>query len=241
MKIYKIEAIKMPKEIGKFGEDTYRLMYYGDAGTIYLPNGRKINARYWYSPVLDTPYPFYTRGELVDVLTTNKFLGSDTEYKDEGILRMLKFRILISEALASAKTIEEMHGIFMRKYIFCSTSEEFYNLCMDSYSLTDSYFDYHVDMFYDRGVDNVDKDYLDYAIQPYFVVKYNDNGYMGYHTRKPIVLGLHFAAQFSTEEEALEATDENSYLTNDCGFEIIRIEGAKKEEVLPLLNIFNQK
>lgn len=228
MKVYKIEAIKMPKKASGLVSDTYMLLYFAETGQSYLPNGKKITIRGWVSPTHDVRKSFYTKEEFWEILEGQRYIALNTFYQEEGNLTMQRYKILVKEAFKSAKTIEELGEISLSGATFCKTSKDFYAVCTDFYDK--HRFDFN------RGALNVDNAYVEYAIQPFYVIRLEGGVYLGEKPKNmPTSLSVFKAYQATNEQDALKTSEVYMDILGDYGFEIVKIEAFDKNEIIPIL------
>lgn len=230
MKVFEMNAIRVPKEATGLQEDIYMLLYYANFGTAYLSNGKKFFNRKWRTPSYDLRDKFYTKDTFWQKLSKNASLATECQYKEEGNLTIERYTELIANVFDSAKTIEEMGGIFVSMASYCKTSRDFFGVCTD--------FHLNMDMYFDMDELGINSDYIEYVNQPFYVIKVGSDSYYGENKQK-LLKSVHQAAQYKTEEVALKITEDMNELLGPHGYEIIRIEKEDEVEVVRLLRHIN--
>lgn len=231
MKIYEMEAIRVPKEDCGLTEDVYMLLLYAGHGDCYLPNGRRIDSRKWLSPGHQLEGIFFTKEEFFEAITENTSFPTCSPYKDEGYLKLERFEKIANDAFDSAKTVEELGGIHVVRGTLFRTSQMFYSFCMESFE--------EEPILFNRNDLNVTEDYIEYAIQPFYAIKLGNGTWLGqgYQSKSLSILK---AKQFKSEQDALDSINEKDDFLGAYGFEIIRIEGVDRDETRNLLKFVGQ-
>lgn len=227
MIIYKFDAIRMPKEASGLKKDTYMLLVYAscDLSVAYLPNGRRYHPRTWESHSHDIGKHFFTKEEYWSIVEQKPYIATDDTINGEGKPTMHHYHELVSDTFAKARTIEEIGELTLTIASSCKASKDFYLMCKDfsSFGRLD----------FSRGASNVDVDYLEYAIKPYYVIRLQNGTYLGPSPNKIPTYSTPFRAyQSLSESEALNMVDEYMDILGKKGYEIVRIEGADRNATL---------